>query len=191
MGLSPFESIQEVAMSLRTLHRCGFLFVFTLAGAVAMHAQSAVEYGILTGNSAAAAAASARPAIPIPNFPMPIGPASSGPGASSNSVPAGTAEEAAKANRQFLQSHSGPNAAQIAVHTMPDHAEAWIDGKFVGPAPLEMKLAPGHHQLLVRAINMQETTREFDLAAKQTQAIDLALKSSYQNQVVIHWPSQK
>lgn len=178
-------------MSLRTLHHCAFLCVFTFAGAVSMHAQSAVEYGILTGNSAAAATASARPAIPIPNFPMPAGPASSGPGASSTGVPAGTAEEAAKTNRQFLQSRSGPNAAQLAVHTVPEHAEAWIDGKFVGPAPLEMKLAPGHHQLLVRAINMQETTREFDLAAKQTQSIDLALKSSYQNQVVLHWPSQQ
>jgi PEGA domain-containing protein len=178
-------------MSLRALRHCAFLCVFTLAGAVAMRAQSAVEYGILTGNSAAAATAAARPAIPIPNFPMPSGPASPGPSAISSAVPAGTAEEAAKTNRQFLQSHSGPNAAQLAVHTVPDHAEAWIDGKFVGPAPLDMKLAPGHHQLLVRAINMQETTREFDLAAKQTQAIDLALKSSYQNQVVIHWPSQQ
>jgi len=33
--------------------------------------------------------------------------------------------------------------------------------------------------------------RDFDLTAKQTQAIDLAMKSSYQNQVIIHWPSQK
>jgi len=29
------------------------------------------------------------------------------------------------------------------------------------------------------------------LAAKQTESIDLALKSSYQNDVIIHWPSQK
>ncbi len=178
-------------MPLRTLRHCAVLFVLIFSGAVAMHAQSAVEYGILTGNSAAAATASARPAIPIPNLAIPGSPASSGPGARSTGVPAGTAEEAAKTNRQFFQSHSGPNAAQLAVHTVPDHAEAWIDGKFVGPTPLDMRLAPGHHQMLVRAPNMQESAREFDLAAKQTQSIDLALKSSYQNQVVIHWRAQK
>jgi hypothetical protein len=173
------------------LRHCGVLFVLTcFSGAVAMHAQSAVEYGILTGNSAAAATASARPAIPIPNLAIPGSPASSGPVARAAGVPAGTAEEAAKTNRQFFQGHSGPNAAQVAVHTLPDHADTWIDGRFVGPAPLDLKLAPGHHQLLVRAPTMQESVRDFDLAAKQTQSIDLALKSSYQNQVVIHWPSQ-
>jgi hypothetical protein len=39
---------------------------------------------------------------------------------------------------------------------------------------------------------MQESMREFDLAAKQTQSIDLPLKSAYQGQVNIHWsPQQK
>jgi hypothetical protein len=74
---------------------------------------------------------------------------------------------------------------------VPDHAQAWIDGRFVGPTPLDMKLAPGHHRLLVRAPNMQESVQDFDLAAKQAQSIDLPLKSSSQNQVIVHWPSQK
>jgi hypothetical protein len=38
---------------------------------------------------------------------------------------------------------------------------------------------------------MQQVTRDFDLTAKQAQAIDLPMKSSYQNQVIIQWPSQK
>jgi hypothetical protein len=177
-------------MSLRTLRQCAVLFVLTFTGAVAMHAQSAVEYGIMTGNSAGVTTA-LKP--PVPNMGLPESTSGTGPGAASSSagVSGGTAESAAKTNRQFFQSHSGANAAQIAVHTVPDHAQAWIDGKFVGPTPLDMKLAPGHHQVLVRAPNMHESEREFDLAAKQTQSIDLPLKSSYQNQVVIHWPSQK
>jgi len=177
-------------MTLRTFLHCAALFVLTVTGAVAMHAQSAVEYGIMTGNSAGVTTA-LRP--PIPNMGLPEGTSSAGPGAASNSagVPGGTAESAAKANREFFQSHAGAGAAQIAVHTVPDHAQAWIDGRYVGPAPLDMKLAPGHHQVLVRAPNMHESVREFDLNAKQTQSIDVPLKSAYQNQVILHWPAQK
>ncbi len=79
----------------------------------------------------------------------------------------------------------------VAVRTTPDHASAWIDGKFVGPAPLDLKLAPGHHQVLVRAPNMQQSVREFDVTAKQPQSVEVSLKSAYQNQVAIHWPAQK
>ena len=79
----------------------------------------------------------------------------------------------------------------MSLRTTPVLAQAWIDGKFVGPAPLDLKLAPGHHRLLVRAPNMQDSAQEFDLAAKQAQPIDLALKPSAQSTVVLHWPSQK
>jgi hypothetical protein len=102
-----------------------------------------------------------------------------------------TPEAAAKANLQFFQAHAGPTAAEIAVRTVPDHASTWVDGRFVGPAPMTLKLAPGHHQILVRALAMRDYTQEFDLAAKQSQPINVALKSSVQNQVVIHWPAQK
>lgn len=179
-------------MPLRTLRHCAALFVLILSGTAVMYGQAAVEYGVMTGNSAGVAA-SGKALVPFPSITLPGSPASAAPGAASSSagVPAGTAEAAATTNKTFFQTHAGPDAAHVAVHTVPDHAQAWIDGKFVGPAPLDLKLAPGHHQLLVRAPNMQESMREFDLTAKQTQSIDLPLKSSYQNQVVIHWPSQK
>ena len=116
---------------------------------------------------------------PLPEYPN-LGravlrrhPAVSGPAGAATMTP----EAAAKANLQFFQTHAGPTAAEIAVRTVPDHASTWIDGKFVGPAPLTIKLAPGHHQILVRAISMHEYTQEFDLAAKQRQSIDVALKT--------------
>jgi hypothetical protein len=179
-------------MTLKILRYSAALFVFsTLGTASSLRAQGIVEYGVITG-TAAGAAASAKPLIPFPNFGLPGSPS---PAAPAVSAPAGAAamtpEAAAKANLQFFQAHAGPTAAEIAVRTVPDHASTWIDGKFVGPAPLTLKLAPGHHQILVRAISMHEYTQEFDLAAKQTQSIDVALKTSVQNQVVIRWPSQK
>ena len=177
-------------MRLRIVRHSVALFILIIMGSVAMHGQAAAEYGMATANSAGITTA-LKP--PVPNMGLPETKSNAGSGAASSSggVPGGTAESAAKTNRQFFQSHSGPDAAQIAVHTVPDHAQAWIDGKYLGPTPLDLKLAPGHHQVLVRAPNMHESVRELDLTAKQTQSIDLPMKSSYQNQVVIHWPSQK
>jgi hypothetical protein len=174
----------------RTLRSCVVLFILIFAGAVAMHGQAVMEYGAATGTSAGVTAA-VKP--PVPNLGLSETAPNAGSGAALKSpgVPVGNAESAAQTNRQFFQSQSGPNAGQVSIHTVPDHAQAWIDGKFVGPTPLDLKLAPGHHQMVVRAPNMQEVVRDFDLNAKQTQSIDLPMKSSYQNQVIIHWPSQK
>lgn len=177
-------------MLFRVLRYFAAFCVLIFVGAAGMRAQSAAEYGMMTGNSAAAGA-SARPLIPMPNFNIPGGSSSAGAASGPAGVPGGTAESAAKTNLQFFQSHSGPDAATVAVHTTPDHASAWIDGKFVGPAPLDLKLAPGHHRVLVRAPNMQQSLREFDVTAKQPQSVEVALKSAYQNQVAIHWPAQK
>lgn len=177
-------------MLLRILRHSAVLFVFIFTGAVAMHGQAVVEYGAAMGASAGVTS-TVKPPVPNLGLPETTPNAGSGTALISPGIAAGTAESAAKTNREFFQSHSGPDAAQVAVHTVPDHAQAWIDGKFVGPTPLDLKLAPGHHQVLVRAPNMQEVMRDFDLTAKQTQSIDLPMKSSYQNQVIIHWPSQK
>lgn len=177
-------------MTLNFLRNSAALFVFTLLGTASMHAQGIVEYGVITG-TAAAAAASNKPLIPMPNFGISGSPSAAGPAVSNAPGTASmTPTAAAKANLQFFQTHAGPTAAEIAVRTVPDHASTWIDGKFVGPAPLTLKLAPGHHQILVRSIAMREYMQEFELAAKQTQSIDVALKPSVQNQVVIHWPAQ-
>jgi len=176
-------------MSLPTLRHCAVIIVFTLMGASATHGQVLVEYGTLTSNSAGVAA-SVKPPMPRKGLPGSASSAGSSATSSSASVSAVTPEETAKTNRQFFQGHSGPDAAQISLHTVPDHAGAWIDGKFIGRTPLDLKLAPGHHRVLVRATNMQEFMREFDLAAKQTQPIDVTLKSGYQSEIIIHWPSK-
>jgi hypothetical protein len=182
--------VEEVEMPQRIVHHCVALFVVIFTAAAAMHGQAVVEHGMMTANSAGMAANARTPAS---NLGLPPSAPSAAPGAAASlaSFPEGNTEAATKANLLFFQDHSGPDAAQIALHTVPDHAQAWIDGKFVGPTPLDLKIAPGHHQVIVHAPNMQDSVREFDLTAKQTQSIDLPMKSAYQSQVSIHWPSQK
>lgn len=168
------------------------LFILAFLGTPALHAQGVAEYGMTTA-TAGAAGSSGKALVPFPNITLPGSGSSSaaGPASASTGIPAGTAESAAKENLQFFQSHAGVNAASVSIHTAPEHASVWIDGRFLGPAPVNLKLAPGHHQALVRAPNMQESTQAFDVSAKQSQSLNFALKSSYQNQVVLHWPSQK
>lgn len=176
----------------RMLRRSGAAFVLFFAGAALLHGQGIMEYGITTANSGAIASA-VKPTIPTITIPgaAPSGGAGARVSSTTSNAPTITPEAAAKANREFLQSHAGASPAQISVHTAPVAAQAWIDGRFVGPTPLDLKLAPGHHRVLVRAPNMQESTQEIDLAAKQALPIDLPLKAATQSTVVLHWPSQK
>lgn len=173
-------------MALNFLRNSAVVFAFAVLGTSSIYAQGIVEYGGITGAVAGAASAN-KPLIALPNLGLSAGPAavSEAPGAANV-----TPEAAAKASLQFFRIHAGPSAAEIAVRTVPDHASAWIDGKFVGPAPLTVKLAPGHHQILVRSVAMHEYMRGFDLAAKETQTIDVALMAAVQNQVVIQWPAK-
>jgi hypothetical protein len=192
--MSPTYNLWEAEMPLRTLQFCAAVVVLSLLGTSVLHGQAAVEYGVMTGSSATAAASSRG--IPFPNVAGALSTGSSpsaapAPGSGPAGVPSGTAEAAAKTNLDFFQSHAGPNAGTVAVHTSPDKANVWVDGKFLGPAALNLKLAPGHHQLLVRAPNMHEYLQEFDVTAKQAQSFEVAMKSAYQSQVVVHWPAQK
>ncbi len=176
--------------------RCGVcLSLLSMIGAAGLHAQGVAEYGMTTTVPATAATAAGNgkslfPKITLPGDQPNSGAAAAAPGLTS-AGPTATPEAIAKDNLQFFQSHAGADAASVTVHSVPDHASVWIDGKYVGPSPANLKLAPGHHQVLVRAPNMQESMQGFDLTAKQTQSMDFALKPSYQNQVMIHWPSQK
>ena len=132
--------------------------------------------------------------VPFPKVTLPGDGGSSsgaGPALTSAGLPTAAPDVIAKENLQFFQSHAGADAAAVTVRSAPDHASVWIDGKYVGPAPVNVNLAPGHHQGLVRAPNMQESMQGFDVAAKQAQSLDFALKPSFQNQVMIQWPSQK
>ena len=159
-----------------------------LAAPALVRAQGAVEYGNLASGSASAIA-SVKPTLPGTNLPS----GTSGSGASSRSASGASSspEAIAKTNKQFFQTRSGPNAAQISVHTIPDKAAVWIDGKFVGAAPLDLKLTPGHHQVLVRSPNMQQSGQEFELTEKQVLPIEFTLKSAYPSQMILQWPSHK
>jgi PEGA domain len=166
------------------------VMAFLLAVPSVACGQAAVEYGHLAAGSAGAIS-SAKPTLPGTNLPGNASGSGSGTSSRSASNSSSSPETIAKSNRQFFQTHSGPNAAQISVHTIPVNTAVWIDGKFVGSTPLDLKLTPGHHQVLVRSPNMQQSVKEFDLTPKQVLPVEFTLKSAYPSQMILQWPSHQ
>jgi len=169
-------------------------FFLMAAGA---HGQAAAEYGAVTAATSTAGTSLKPP--PIPTLKLPLGnsaPASkpsaaAGPGTVSSAASSASekTEATAKNNLKFFEDHAGVDAADVTVTTAPDHAQAWVDDRYVGAAPLTLKLDPGHHRVFVSGANSSESFREFELTAKQTQTIDLKLKSGYQGGITVQGAS--
>lgn len=142
------------------------------------HAQAAAEYGAVVGNSSTAAAGAK---IKVPNVKLPEpGDAASSPAAgkpaSGTAAKATTPEAAAAANRQYLEALAGADAATVSLKSTPEHAQVFVDTRFVGAAPMELKLAPGHHDIMMRAQGMAALSQSIELAAKTPKEISLTLK---------------
>ncbi|MGB9403493.1 MAG: PEGA domain-containing protein [Candidatus Acidiferrales bacterium] len=189
-------------MSLNGLQRSFVTALLVVGAASVAHAQGAVEYGTLTSGTASAVS-SVKPTFPTIDLAGAMGnsgpaPSSSpsaspspapAPGAASAHLVAGAAEAAAATNRKTIEGHAGPDAGQVTLHSTPDHAQVWIDGQYVGATPLDLKLAPGHHKVLMHAADRLDATQDVELAGKQVQPVAVSLKPRYQNQVSISWPS--
>lgn len=146
--------------------------------AAAAYAQAATEYGGLVGNSATAAS-SAK--IKVPNMKVPdpgAANSSSAPGQpkTTSSAKPLSPDEAAAANRQFLLTQAGASAATLSLRSTPEHAQIFVDTRFVGTAPLDLKLAPGHHDIMIRAQGMETAHQSLDLSAKESKQLALTLK---------------
>jgi hypothetical protein len=163
-------------MSFNPVHRTFLIALLSLAGTAAAQAQSVVEYGALTAKTGAATAA-IKP--PIPKLTLPTsapGAPASGSGGGGQSSRLSTPGSAAAANRLALERRAGPDAAHIALRSVPDHAFVWIDIALVGVAPLDLKLAPGRHRVRMSAPNMEPVDQYVELAAKQTRQLSVSLK---------------
>jgi PEGA domain len=155
-----------------------------------IHAQGAVEYGAITsGTSSMAASISGV----RPRFPTSILPDSGNSNPQPNNIPSAKIaifdfEVEADVNRMYFLTHAGTTPAVLSVHGVPDRAQVWIDGKFVGSTPLQLKVSRAKHQLLVRAANREDHAEGIDLSAMHTRSIEVSLKPIYKNEIYLNWP---
>src|SRR5579862_6194682 len=131
--------------------------------------QAAAENAGVTAATSTATTALKPP--PVPALKLPLGnssfPSTAGVGTRPGTASSGAAqaaeksETAATANLKFLKEHSGMDGADVTVTTVPDHAQAWVDDRYVGATPLSIQLAPGQHRVFVSGPNSSESFREF------------------------------
>ena len=162
---------------LRNLFRHTVLLAF--CGIVAMNcaqAQSVAEYGSSVSRSGGAAAGAK---VVKPEAPQPATAAPS----SSVHMPVRTGESVAGANCRTLQQRAGPDGAKVALRSVPDHAQVWIDGLFVGATPLDLTLAPGRHLVEMRDATSEMVRHQIELQPKQSREVLSTLKPRYPDKV--------
>ncbi len=139
-------------------------------------AQSVAEYGSSVSRSGGAAAGAK---VVKPDLPQPATAAAS----SSAHMPVRTGESVAGANCRTLQQRAGADGAKVALRSLPDHAQVWIDGLFVGATPLDLTLAPGRHLVEMRDATSEMVRQQIELQPKQSREVLSTLKPRYPDKV--------
>jgi hypothetical protein len=160
---------------LSLLPRCLLVLVLSLMGVAQARGQSAAEYGSVTAKSAVTTTKPSKPSVEAP-APEQLG---------ATPLPVQTGEKVAAANRRAFEEQAGPDAAKVSFGSVPVGAQVWVDGKFVGTAPLELTLAPGPHRVEMRSAGMEGIRQDIRLLAKQSQRVVLTLKPRYPQKITL------
>lgn len=88
-------------------------------------------------------------------------------------------------NREWFAKQAGKKGAQLTINATPPHSGVWIDGKFVGEAPVTLTLPPGKHELSLLGPRQQHTKRVVDISAGKNQRLDVQLAEVYPSAVSI------
>ncbi len=152
-----------------------FLLFFTLCRSV--WAQTAVETAGATSVSAATAAHA-----------KPIGIAS--PSATvddkkSAHLAASVGPRPEVVNRQALEQRAGPDACKLLVRSQPSAARVWIDGAFVGSAPMLLVVPPGKYKVELRGARLQYAVQLVDLLPRETREVALTLVIRYPTRATV------
>jgi len=132
-------------------------------------AQDTAEYGSVTakmGTSAAAVKPSLPPATPQKQ-PAAI------------HLPLRTLEGVEATNRRALEESAGEDAGTLLLRSLPSGARIWVNGEYVGQAPLLLTLAPGNYRVEMRGEQTEITQRRVNVLPGKSQQLALALSPRY------------
>jgi len=104
-------------------------------------------------------------------------------------VPVGVATNVTKATEENKPAASATGLAQptgtkeegtgtVTVNTVPDSAEVYADGQFVGNAPATLKLKPGKHTVTVKLSGYKDWTRDISTDAGSEAHLSASLEKS-------------
>ncbi len=139
-------------------------------------AQAAAEYSAVTSN-AGVEANRAKNAAPV--FP----PLPSQDGNKLTHLPLRNSPPPEVVNRRAFEERAGKDAAKLLLRSLPTGAQVWIDGTFVGNAPMLLLLEPGKYVVEMRGARLEYASQSVDLLPHETREAVLRLATKYPAQV--------
>jgi PEGA domain len=90
-----------------------------------------------------------------------------------------TFQQSEVANRQSLEQNAGKHPGKLLLRSIPSGAQVWVNGMFVGHAPLLLIVAPGKYQVELRGQRMEYAAHGVDLLPDETRTVSLMLSARY------------
>jgi hypothetical protein len=156
-----------------------FLLLALLLNCAAANCQAVAETAGATSVSATAASG-----IKLPPFPsMPAAPSPSQ-GATTHLI-ASSGPPADVKNRQALEQKAGFDAGKLLIRSVPNGANVWVDGAYVGKTPMLLIVAPGKYHVQLRDQRQNYAEGNVDLLPKETREFAPALTVRYPTRATV------
>jgi len=146
-----------------------FLILCLTPGLV--NGQTAAEAAGATSVSATAASGAKAPTFPSDPTP--------GDKAKSPHLLVPIVQQPEVANRRALEQDAGKHPTKLLLRSIPASAQVWVNGMFVGHAPMLLIVAPGTYQVELRGQRMEHAARAVDLLPDETRTVLLTLSARY------------
>lgn len=153
----------------------GTLLLLSLAATPPARAQAAGEYAGATSVSAGTVTSQPRIFSPVGN---------SRPNSSVFlAKPVGPPQQ--QLNREWFAKQAGKDGARLTIAAVPAQSSVWIDGKFVGQAPLTVTLPAGKHHLSLSGTRQEHADQDVEIAAGKDRHLEIHLQETYPRAVSI------
>lgn len=86
-------------------------------------------------------------------------------------------------NRKALEQRAGSDGGKLLLRSVPNGAQVFLDGAFVGRTPLLLIVPPGKYKVQMRGQRETSSERVVGVASKETQEIALTLAPRYPEHV--------
>ncbi len=86
-------------------------------------------------------------------------------------------------NRKALEENAGPDAGKLLLRSTPGGAQVFINGAYVGKAPMLLIVPPGKYTVEMRGARAETGSKIVGLLANQTQTVAMTLRQLYPSSV--------
>jgi hypothetical protein len=105
------------------------------------------------------------------------------PGSTSAHIVAADGPPPEEVNRKVLEENAGADAGKLLLRSTPGGAQVFINGAYVGKAPMLLIVPPGKYKVEMRGGRLETGSQIVGLLANQTQTVAMTLRQLYPSSV--------